>query len=159
MATKKLFFPSAIPLSIALAVLGVGVAAHAAPPTGKIEWRTDLEGAVAEAVRTKKPLMIQVTAEWCGFCKKMLRTTYTDQDVADLVSTRFVPLVVDADEHPELMKELEIKAYPSTVIVDPRGNIVANIKGFQDAEKFHPNIARAYMRANPIAAGVGPRRN
>ena len=45
--------------------------------TTKITWHSYDEGLVL-ARETDRPIMINFTTKWCGYCKKMQRTTFKD---------------------------------------------------------------------------------
>ncbi|QDT63237.1 thioredoxin family protein [Calycomorphotria hydatis] len=141
--------------ALSLFILLVAVLTVAASATAEekinVRWRTDIAKAAREAHTSRKPLLIQVTAEWCGFCKKMLKETYTDEGIAKHANGCFIPLTVDADEYPELMEELQIDAYPSTLVIDPSGQVVSRVKGFQDAEKFTESLNNACRSARKLA--------
>ena len=40
----------------------------------QINWRKDMVEALKESDRVKKPVLMTITASWCGYCKKMKRT-------------------------------------------------------------------------------------
>ena len=74
----------------------------------QIEWRTDIEQALADSKSTGKPILMQFTAKWCGFCHKMFRTTFIDPEVVRLVNSNMIPVKVDADREARLVKAVGI---------------------------------------------------
>lgn len=101
-----------------------------------VKWRSSLEVAEREVAATGKPMLIQMTAEWCTYCHRMLQTTYTNEEVIKLVNENFIPVQVDADKHADLVSSLRIKAFPCTAIITADLQQVRKINGFQKAAKF-----------------------
>lgn len=51
--------------------------------TEKIEWKDlTLEEAKKLSAETGKPIFVDVSAVWCGYCKKMKRNVYSEESVA-----------------------------------------------------------------------------
>lgn len=111
-------------------VLAMGLAAItiAAPVRaqahGPIAWTESPEEAKRTAIKEKKLIMMDFWAIWCGPCKKMLNTTYKDKEVVER-SKKFVPLLVNADKQPALVKKYDIGTIPQVLFVDSKGAVVA----------------------------------
>ncbi|MEO1994060.1 MAG: thioredoxin family protein [Planctomycetaceae bacterium] len=96
-----------------------------------VQWRTDLKLAEAEVEKTGKPLLLQFTATWCVYCHRMLKNTYTAPDVTQLVNQRFIPIQVDADRHPEIIRALKIDSFPTTVVISSDKKRWRKISGYK----------------------------
>lgn len=128
-----------IRIAAILTVLASSQFAFAEGASG-VQWRSSLEQAEREATSTGKPMLIQMTATWCTYCHKMLRTTFTDKAVIDLVNDNFIPIQVDADRNPQLVKALRIQAFPSTAIVSSDFQKILKINGYQKANKYKAQL-------------------
>ena len=106
----------------------------------KVNWRTDLEAAHAEALKANKPMLVQITASWCGPCHRMLKNTYGDADLARDVNQAFVPVLIDSDENPEIVKEIGVSAYPYFCVVSPTEGIIKSFKGYKDVQKYRKEM-------------------
>jgi len=115
----------------------------------KIAWQSDFRKAAAEATRLKKPLLIEVTATWCTYCRKM-KFTYADAQIANHVNHCFVPVAVDADANKRLMKSLGVESLPTTLIVSPQMKIVRRISGYQTSAKLGKQL-RQICRAGQVS--------
>ena len=62
----------------------------------------DLAAAKAAAKADQKLVMIDFKAEWCGPCKMLDRTTWSDDEVIDSVKKKAVAVKIDVDQHGDL---------------------------------------------------------
>jgi thioredoxin-related protein len=100
----------------------------------EIQWSTDIESSLRSAAAARKPVLLEFTASWCVYCKRMEKTTFTDAAVSELISSRFVAVRVDADKHKDLVKQLEVRGLPAILVVSPELMIIEKISGFQTPE-------------------------
>ncbi|HUQ67875.1 MAG TPA: thioredoxin family protein [Planctomycetaceae bacterium] len=98
-------------------------------------WRTDYPQAKQDALTQGKPLLVTITASWCGACRQMDQLTFTDSRVRRLVDERFVAVSVNSDHHPEVVSAFGVSALPTTLVIlgsEP----VKRWTGFQEAASF-----------------------
>jgi len=67
------------------------------PPVKQIHWYTWEEMAVANA-KNPKPIFVDVYTEWCGWCKKMDRSTFRDPQVVKTLTKDFYAVKLDAEQ-------------------------------------------------------------
>lgn len=96
-------------------------------------WRRSYKQAAEEARQRRRPILVKITATWCGPCRQMQQLTFTDERVRRRLRRDFVLLELDADEHPQLIADFKIEAYPTTLVVSPELKIVKRLSGFQSA--------------------------
>lgn len=121
--------------SLAVIVATFSLQLESADAAG-ISWRTDLKKAAQESERTGKPILLQFTAEWCGYCHKMLKETFTDKAIAKEINDCFIPVVLDADEHEQAVEAVGIEAFPTTVIISSELNVIGRIQGFHHPPSY-----------------------
>jgi thiol-disulfide isomerase/thioredoxin/YHS domain-containing protein len=143
---------------LTLAVCSVSVNAD------ELQWSTDIEGSLKQSAATGKPVLMEFTAEWCGYCKRMEKTTFTDPRVVAFLAENYLPVRVDADKNKELVADLAIKGLPAILIVSSDLQIIERISGFQTPDalmaKVEPVSARLKATGAQVAAappGLGQR--
>lgn len=95
---------------------------------GKLKFVSGFEQGLAQAQREGKPVLLFFTAHWCGFCHQMAHEAFTHSQVVAL-SERFVCVLVDADEQPEVCREYQVRGYPTIQFLSPRGVPLNRVMG------------------------------
>lgn len=115
------------------------------------------------AADNDKLLFVKATAVWCGPCKMMDRTTFTDQRVIDWLTENAVSVSVDVDEEPQLAGRLRIRAMPTTILMRgdeeaaPRGGLPRRGRSARVARRGPGRQDRPAGRAAPPTGGGHPR--
>lgn len=154
------FRASYLVLLLTLAPAAPSVQAQGSYPT--LPWRSHFEQALAEARDAGRPLWLQFTGSWCGFCHKMEAETFPDPQVAALGRDAYIPLKVDAEDRPDLMARFGIGGLPATVLFDPSGQVLARHEGFAEPTRFlsllqaHLGASVASHTAEIALAGCDP---
>jgi len=117
-------------VSLILAVLAGGALAE-----GTLDWRTHAK-ALPEAAAADKPVVIHFTADWCSWCVKMKKETYTDPAVAAMMKDEFVTAMVNSDNYPLLSWYYGVQSLPTIWILDSKGDGITKIAGYKDARSF-----------------------
>lgn len=95
--------------------------------------------AVKQAQATGKLIFIDVHTSWCGPCKEMAKTTFTDSEVGDVFNKRFINLKIDAEQDedgPMISKAYTVTAYPTLLFINGEGKMVKKLVGKQSKEKL-----------------------
>lgn len=97
-----------------------------------------LSQAVEFAQRDGRKVFLDCYTSWCGPCKMMARDIFTQQKVGDYMNPRFVCIKIDMEkgEGPELMKRLDITAFPTFIIFGSDGKEIGRWMGGSDADRF-----------------------
>ncbi|HOI71723.1 MAG TPA: thioredoxin family protein [Methanobacterium sp.] len=103
--------------------------------TESLNWNTDLNSALTTAKNTNKLVLVDVYAPWCGYCKEMDKNTFQNPQVQEKLSN-YVLVKVNGDENPDFVMKYQIYGYPTVLILDPDGNIVKTVSGYQEPDDF-----------------------
>lgn len=106
---------------------------------GGIKFIHDKFGeALANAKKENKPIFMDAYTTWCGPCKMMSKSTFTDGEVTALFNQKFINLKMDMErgEGPELLQRYGIVAYPTLLFLNGDGEVIHKALGFHDAAQF-----------------------
>lgn len=116
-------------------------------PTASINWLTIEE---AEALLEEEPrkILMDVYTDWCGWCKKMDKTTFANAEVAEYVNENFYAVKLKADSKDkvtfkgkeyakgELAQAFRVTGYPTIVFFDQSFSKFQPVSGYRGAEDF-----------------------
>lgn len=126
---------------------------------GLVNWLS-LKEAQEKNKTLNKPFIIDIYTDWCGWCKHMMKTTYSNPAIASYINTHFYPVKFDAETkdtiefngkiykplspQPKTAHELAVKflgsklSYPSTLFVTNNYEYNLLSQGFLEEKKIEP---------------------
>jgi len=114
-----------------------------------LEWQPYTPEALEAAVSEGKPVIVDVSAEWCVACKELDHETFTDPEVVARAS-QFVTLRADltrygSPEAKELRSRYKIMGLPTVLFLRPDGSEIEDLRvlGFIPGEEFARRMDRA----------------
>lgn len=95
-------------------------------------FKGTFQEALEKAQSENKPIFLDIYATWCGPCKMLKKYTFSDKEVGNYYNANFINIAVDGEttEGRELADNFNIKGYPTLLIVDKQGKVVAKQVGF-----------------------------
>jgi len=107
-----------------------------------VSWRDWGPQAFADAGRTDRPVLLDISATWCHWCHVMDEHSYTDPEVARLAEARFVPVRVDTDRRPDVNERYNMGGWPTTAILTPSGDILSGTASYLPADRLTAWLSR-----------------
>ena len=119
----------------------LGFYVGSAAPEAELKWESDYASALQRAEAEHKPLMVMMTATWCGPCKLLEKETLSDPWIRSFLS-RFV--IVKAYEDKEVENKYGGGVYPTLVFADCSGTQMYRCTGYKPAFTFAQDCAKAF---------------
>jgi thioredoxin-related protein len=124
-------------------------------PAAAIKW-VSLEEAAVLSQKEPRKIVIDVYTDWCGWCRKMDKSTFTDPAVTSYVNQKFYAVKLNAEsrdpitingktyKYNEQMRAHEAAlallsgkmSYPTTVYLDETMGILSPVPGYLEAPMF-----------------------
>lgn len=114
----------------------------------KIEWMK-FEEAIAASEKNPKMILVDVYTDWCGWCKKMDKETFTDSSVIAYVNAGFYAVKLNAEDKKRtfdfqgksfteeaMAKAMQVRSYPNFVVIDPSLQNITQLSGYRPAKEF-----------------------
>lgn len=126
----------------------------------EIKWMS-MNDALAAQKKTPKKILIDFYTDWCGWCKRLDKDTYSYKEVVDYVNENFYAVKFDAEgtekvnykghdlgnpnhvpgkrgrnSTHQLATAFRVNAYPNTVFLDDKGNFITAVPGYMGPSKM-----------------------
>jgi hypothetical protein len=113
----------------------------------EVQWRKDVDEALAEAKANDKPLLLDFSAapQWGG-CVRLEAESYADEATAAFINDNFVPFTVNIKEHGALFHRFDALWTPTVLVMDPSGVERKRIEGYLPREEFRAQVELGLAR-------------
>jgi thioredoxin-like negative regulator of GroEL len=124
-------------LLVAAGVSGAATPAATPDPAAAqpLAWESSLPAAVKRAQDEGKPLLMDFTGEFCGWCRVMDRQVYGDPKAVERLRG-FVCLKVDIQKDPRTALLFGAQSVPRAIVVNTHGQVVADQVGYVPLDRF-----------------------
>jgi thioredoxin-related protein len=125
---------------------------------GPVKWMS-FEEALKKSKAEKRPIFIDVYTDWCGWCKVMDKSTFSDPTVAKLLNDKFYAVKFNGEQKEDVIFDgttfkfvpsgrngyHQLAAallnnqlsYPTVVFLDEEFRMIQPLPGYRKAPEFH----------------------
>jgi thiol-disulfide isomerase/thioredoxin len=96
------------------------------------------EEALAKAKAEDRPIFVDAFTTWCGPCKVMSKSVFTDNRVGEVYNAGFINMKIDMEQAEGLrfQETYPVSAYPTLYYIAPDGQVLKKTVGAQQIESF-----------------------
>lgn len=135
-----------------MTTIAVSLLAVSANAQEGVRWQPTLEAAKQVAGQSNQLVLIHFWAPYCTYCRKMEQEVLTQPPVAATLRANYVPVKLNAEYFPSVVREYGVTKLPTDVIITPQGQLVHKLEGMprtQDYLSQLNQVAAARSQASP----------
>ncbi len=124
-----------------------------------IKWMP-LDSALAKQKKTPRKIFVDIYTDWCGWCKHMAKTTFSNPQIAEYINKNFYPVRFNGETTDtmvylgdtlvnknigrrgahQLTMLLTNKrpSYPTISYLDERGRLISPVPGYKSVNEIEP---------------------
>ncbi len=127
------------PRNLSILLLGMGCAAAylwaSRGPASAVPWQQDHATALQAAAAQQRGVLIRFTTPGCTYCVQMDREVFARRDAVALVEG-LIPLSVDGSRTPALLRQYDVNAFPTFIVLGPDGLEIDRTVGAMSRDAF-----------------------
>lgn len=125
----------------------------------QIQWMK-FEEAIAANAKSPKMILVDVYTDWCGWCKKMDKDTFTDPQVIAHFQKNFYAVKLNAEDtkrsfefmgktftEAQMAASMRVNSYPNFVVIEPGLQNIAQLPGYRAPAAFLAGLAELIDKA------------
>ncbi len=117
------------------------------PSAAGINWLT-IEEAQEMGKKQPRSVFVDVYTDWCGWCKKMDKSTFQNAEVIKYVNDNYYAVKLNAESNEtvtfngvqltkrELARAFRVTGYPTFVLIDETFQQITPVPGYKQAAEF-----------------------
>ena len=110
-----------------------------ADPTSIVAWQ-DYDAAQKMAQGQSRKFLLYFYTDWCGYCRKLEKETFSDKAVADYLNANFIPVRINSEKMPKVASRYGVSGVPDLRFVSAKGEDIARWPGYIEAPKLLPML-------------------
>ncbi len=113
----------------------------------EIKWLS-MEEAFALNQKEPRKIFVDVYTDWCGWCKRMDKDTFSNAEVAEYVSKNYYAVKLNAESdrafklgeaamtERQVARQLGVSGYPTVVFIHEDFRTIEPVSGYQQPAQF-----------------------
>src|SRR5256714_5508179 len=92
--------------------------------------------ALKQAKKEKKIIMIDYYTDWCGWCKRLDRDTYSSEEIGKYADGKIISMKLNAEDKAEgttLAQKSNITGFPTIIFYNADGKEIHRVVGYKPA--------------------------
>ncbi|HYM19697.1 MAG TPA: thioredoxin family protein [Candidatus Kapabacteria bacterium] len=100
------------------------------------------------AAKQNKIVMVDYYTSWCGWCKRLDRDVYSQDNVGGFADSNIISIKLDAEngEGVELARSARIQGYPTVIFYNANGKEIHRQVGYQKPLDFLATLSTAVSK-------------
>lgn len=103
---------------------------ESAPSQNSVQWHEWSDETFTLAAQQNKLILLDISAEWCQFCKKMKAVTYKDSEVVKIINNNYIAINADIETTADVQLLYGNFGVPGTVILTADRNEINKRLGY-----------------------------
>lgn len=124
-----------------------------AAQSSEIQWQSDVREAIELASRTDRLVLLHFQADWCRPCQQLETFVFSNPLVSHRFADRVVPVKIDVDLNPDLVKEHAVTSIPTDVVMTPSGRVLIKQASPKTADDYARMLDRVLVAKRQSDSG------
>jgi len=115
--------------------------------SGELKWTNYTDG-MKQAAAANKKVLVDVYTDWCGWCKKMEKDTYSDESVKNYLMENYILVKLNAESdtkefvgdeeysQADIARAYHVNGYPTTIFLTSNGESITSVPGYMKPDEF-----------------------
>ncbi|MBI5175010.1 MAG: thioredoxin family protein [Candidatus Obscuribacter sp.] len=125
----------------------------------ELKWYHSFAEALAEAKSQNKLVFADVYTDWCGWCKRLDRDTFSDPGMVAYLSEKYICVKVNAEngkENIKLAEDAEVTGFPTGLVFKSGGELLGKVSGYKDAFGYKAALESLEQGNSEPGSAVSP---
>lgn len=110
-----------------------------------VNWNKDFSDSLKQAQKSNKYVLADVYTDWCGWCKRLDKDTFSNENMVRFLNDKFVCVKVNAEDKGEGSKvagTYNVNGYPCALVFDSQGKLKGRVSGYRDATRYQEALSQ-----------------